>query len=191
MSEPISAGVSAVVAHGGGPTAVLNASLAGLIEGWRENAAGRPLYGARQGIQGLLGEDYFDLARQSLDVVRRIGHSPGSAIGSSRRRLEEADYERRIESFRRRGVRYFFYTGGNGSMGTALAVEQHARAAGYELTVVGIPKTIENDLFVTDHTPGNASSARFFACAARDVGEDNRSLPSPVCVLEVLGRNAG
>jgi ATP-dependent phosphofructokinase / diphosphate-dependent phosphofructokinase len=93
--------------------------------------------------------------------------------------------------FRRRDIHVFFYTGGNGSMDTALAIDRAAREAGYELLVAGIPKTIDNDLSVTDHTPGYASTAHFFAVAARDVGEDNRSLPSPVCVLEVLGRNAG
>jgi 6-phosphofructokinase 1 len=191
MSESPFAASSAVVAHGGGPTAVLNASLGGLIETWVELAGDCTLHGARHGIDGLLSDDYFDLSGQNVDLVRRVCQSPGSAIGSSRRRLEHVDYARLIEAFQRRRVRYFFYTGGNGSMGTALAVEQHARAAGYAMTVVGIPKTIDNDLFVTDHTPGYASTARFFACAARDVGEDNRSLPSPVCVLEVLGRNAG
>lgn len=182
---------AAVIAHGGGPTAVLNASLAGVMAEWAACAPGSTLYGACHGIQGLLDDDYFDLTRQSSTLVDGLRTSPGSAIGSSRRRLEPPDYQRVVDSFRRRNVRYFFYTGGNGSMGTALTVEQFARDAGYELSVIGIPKTIDNDLYVTDHTPGYASTARFFACAARDVGEDNRSLPSPVCVLEVLGRNAG
>jgi 6-phosphofructokinase len=88
-------------------------------------------------------------------------------------------------------VHTFFYTGGNGSMDTALRMAHCARGAHYDLQVIGIPKTIDNDLCVTDRTPGYASTARFFACAARDVGEDNRSLPAPVCVLETLGRNAG
>jgi 6-phosphofructokinase 1 len=112
-------------------------------------------------------------------------------LGSSRLALADGDYDRILEVFRRANVHTFFYTGGNGSMETALRIARHARDARYDLQVIGIPKTIDNDLCVTDHTPGYASTARFFACAARDVGADNLSLPSPVCVLETLGRNAG
>ena len=128
---------------------------------------------------------------QPASLIEAVGQTPGSAIGSSRQKLEAADYERVLAEFRRRDVHWFFYTGGNGSMGTALELERHAHASGYDLGITGIPKTIDNDLPVTDHTPGYASTARFFAFAARDVGEDNRSLPSPICVLETLGRGAG
>jgi ATP-dependent phosphofructokinase / diphosphate-dependent phosphofructokinase len=183
------AGLRAVVAHGGGPTAVLNASLAGLVDECRGKFAA--LDGARFGVRGLLTGDYFDLLAEPAALIDSVAQTPGSAIGSSRQKLEAADYERIIQLFRERDVRWFFYTGGNGSMGTALELERLARASGYELGVTGIPKTIDNDLLVTDHTPGYASTARFFAFAARDVGEDNRSLPSPICVLETLGRNAG
>jgi 6-phosphofructokinase len=179
----------AVAAHGGGPTAVINASLAGLIEERRRHGDG--LYGARYGLAGLLRGDLVDLLALDAHLVRQIGESPGSALGSSRLPLAEEDCARILEIFRRAEVHTFFYTGGNGSMDTALRMEQYARGAHYELQVIGIPKTIDNDLRVTDHTPGYASTARFFACAARDVGEDNRSLPAPVCVLETLGRNAG
>ena len=182
---------NAAIAHGGGPTAVLNASLAGVIEQWTQLAGNAALYGAWRGIDGLLSDTFLDLTNQDAETLADLQTSPGSAIGSSRRKLEPADYERILAVFRARDIRTFFYTGGNGSMGTALAVERFARGTGYELSVVGIPKTIDNDLHVTDHTPGYASTARFFACAARDLGEDNRALPSPVAVLEVLGRNAG
>lgn len=178
-----------VVAHGGGPTAVINASLAGLIEECRR--LGQSLYGARYGLAGLLRGDLVDLLAVDAELVRKIGEAPGSALGSSRIPLSEGDYERLFGMFRRAGIHTLFYTGGNGSMDTALRVARQARANGYELQVIGIPKTIDNDLCVTDHTPGYASTAYFFGCAARDVGEDNRSLPSPVCVLETLGRNAG
>jgi 6-phosphofructokinase 1 len=179
----------AVVAHGGGPTAVINASLAGLTEQYRET--GRRLYGARYGLAGILRGDFVELTAVDAERMRRLSESPGSAIGSSRLALGDDDYDRLLEVLRRAEVETFFYTGGNGSMETALRVARRAREAGYELQVIGIPKTIDNDLCVTDHTPGYASTARFFACAARDVGEDNRSLPAPVCVLETLGRNAG
>jgi 6-phosphofructokinase len=180
---------NALVAHGGGPTAVINASLAGLIEECRRRGIG--LHGSRYGLAGLLRGELVDLLALDADLVRRIGEAPGSALGSSRLALADGDYGRLLDVLRRAGIRTFFHTGGNGSMDTALRLAQHARAARYELQVIGIPKTIDNDLCVTDHTPGYASTARFFACAARDVGEDNRSLPSPVCVLETLGRNAG
>ena len=184
-------GVRAVVAHGGGPTAVLNASLAGLVEECRRGGQFAALQGARFGVEGLLAGDYVDVLAQPAALIEAVAQTPGSAIGSSRRKLDTADYERIVQDFRRRDVHWFFYTGGNGSMGTALELERFARESGYELGVTGIPKTIDNDLPVTDHTPGYASTARFFAFAARDVGEDNRSLPSPICVLETLGRNAG
>ena len=182
---------NSLIAHGGGPTAVINASLAGLVEEYRRLGSGGALYGARYGLAGLLRGDFFDLLAADPDLVRRIGEAPGSALGSSRLKLAEEDYARILDVFQRADIRRFFYTGGNGSMETALRIARYARAAGYNLQVIGIPKTIDNDLCVTDHTPGYASTARFFACAARDVGEDNRSLPSPVCVLETLGRNAG
>ena len=187
MSSPI----NAVLAHGGGPTAVINASLAGLVEQTRHNPNVRALYGAHFGVEGLLRAEFTDLLALSTSEIRAIGQTPGSAIGSSRRNIGEQELERMIEIFRAHDVHQFFYTGGNGSMNTALRVHQFARAATYDLTVIGIPKTIDNDLAVTDHTPGYGSTARFFAHAARDVGEDNRSLPSPICILETLGRNAG
>lgn len=182
---------NALVAHGGGPTAVINASLAGLVAGCRRCGQVDSLFGARQGWDGLLRGDLLDLLRVDAAHMERVGRTPGSALGSSRRKLEAADYEQVVAVFRQNHVRWFFYTGGNGSMATALQIEKYAASAGYDLQVIGIPKTLDNDLGVTHHTPGYASTARFFACAARDVGEDNRSLPTPICVLETLGRNAG
>lgn len=183
--------MNAIVAHGGGPTSVINASLAGLIEGCRAHSRFQNLYGARFGLRGLLEEDLTELLARDEGLVHAIGASPGSALGSSRLKLSEEDYGRILALFDRKGIHCFFYTGGNGSMDTALRFSRMARDSGYDLQVIGIPKTIDNDLSVTDHTPGYPSTAHFFAIAARDVGEDNRSLPSPVSVLEVLGRNAG
>ena len=183
--------MNAIVAHGGGPTSVINASLAGLIETCKEQASFGALYGARFGIRGLLDEQWVDLLGLNGQLVQQIGQSAGSALGSSRQKLQEGDYGRMLQIFDHRKIRCLFYTGGNGSMDTALQIARAARDSGYDLRVIGIPKTIDNDLCVTDHTPGYASTAHFFAIAARDVGEDNRSLPAPICVLEVLGRNAG
>jgi ATP-dependent phosphofructokinase / diphosphate-dependent phosphofructokinase len=183
--------VNALIAHGGGPTSVINASLVGLVEESRARGTFAHLYGARFGVQGLLEENFTELLGQDQNLMRAIARSPGSALGSSRFKLSEEDYSRILEILKKKDIRCFFYTGGNGSMDTALQVSRQAHAAGHELQVIGIPKTIDNDLSITDHTPGYASTAHFFAIAAREVGEDNRSLPPPITVLEVLGRNAG
>jgi 6-phosphofructokinase len=183
--------MNALIAHGGGPTSVINASLAGLVTESRKRAIFKKLYGARFGVRGILEENFSDLFERDQDLLERLAQSPGSALGSSRLKLSDNDHERILDTFHRNEIRCFFYTGGNGSMGTALRIANDARSKGYDLQVIGIPKTIDNDLRVTDHTPGYSSTAHFFAVAARDVGEDNRSLPSPIGVLEVLGRNAG
>ncbi len=182
---------AAVVAHGGGPTAVINASLAGVIEERRRHAEITALYGARHGIVGVLQEEFWDLDRQDPDRVELIAATPGSALGSCRYKVRENDYQRILEVFRAHNVRYFFYTGGNDSMDTAMKVSQLARQTGYELRVIGIPKTIDNDLAETDHCPGYGSAALFYACALRDIGADLRELPGRVTVVEVMGRNAG
>jgi 6-phosphofructokinase 1 len=183
--------MNALIAHGGGPTSVINASLAGLIEEARAHRTFANLYGARFGIRGLLDENFTELLGQDQNLVRAIARSPGSALGSSRFKLSDEDYGRILDVFKKNDIHCFFYTGGNGSMDTALEVWRRANGAGYDIQVIGIPKTIDNDLCVTDHTPGYASTAHFFAIAAREIGEDNRSLPPPISVLEVLGRNAG
>lgn len=189
MSRP-RAGV-ALLAHGGGPTPVLNASLAGVVEEARKHDEISGLYGAVHGLQGVLEEHFVDLFAQSEEMLNRIAATPASALGTSRQRLDDAEIERLLKAFRTHNVRRFFYAGGNGSMGTAWQIACAARFAAYDLQVIGIPKTIDNDLAETDHTPGYATAARFFACAVRDIGADNRSLPGQVEFVEVLGRNAG
>jgi 6-phosphofructokinase 1 len=146
------------------------------------------VYGARFGAHGLVNDDLIDLSAADLAALRI---TPGSAIGSSRRTIERDDYDRMLWVLERRGIRFLFYTGGNGSMDTAMRIDRFARDAGYDLRVIGIPKTIDNDIVETDHTPGYASCGRFFAHAARDIGMDNRALPSPIEILETLGRNVG
>lgn len=170
----------ALIAHGGGPTAVLNSSLAGLAAGCRR--LGIELLASRFGLTGLLSGDTVDLGSVSEERWNEIARAPGSAIGSSRRAVETV---RVAEALRAQRIDMVFLTGGNGTMQTALELSR----AG--VRCVGIPKTIDNDLAVTHHTPGYASTAYFFACAARDIGMDNRALPSPICVLETLGRNTG
>jgi len=180
----------AILAHSGGPTPVINASLLGVVE--RARACGiATLYGARFGLDGLLAEDFADLFALDAAALEAIACAPGSALGSSRREVSAADLDRLLAIFRRRNVRYFFYNGGNGSMRTALEIAQAARHSEYDLQVIGIPKTIDNDLAETDHTPGYPTTARFFACALREIGADNRALPGQVEFVEVLGRDAG
>jgi 6-phosphofructokinase 1 len=182
---------SAIVAHSGGPTAVINSSLYGVIDEARKHGAIKSLYGARFGFAGILAGDFINLFQQSQPTLEGVSRATSSALGSSRLEVQEKDLERVLQIFRQREVRFLFYTGGNGSMGTARQLHAAANAAGYELHVVGIPKTIDNDLLVTDHSPGYASAARFFACAVRDIGADNLALPKQVDIVEVLGRNAG
>ncbi|HEX7359666.1 MAG TPA: diphosphate--fructose-6-phosphate 1-phosphotransferase [Bryobacteraceae bacterium] len=182
---------AALVAHGGGPTAVLNASLLGVVEEAREHKQISALYGAKFGISGILEQNFVDLLQQSDETLLSAALTPSSALGTSRREVTEQDLDRVLAIFRAHGVRYFFYNGGNGTMGTAGQIQALARRKGQQLEVVGIPKTIDNDLLATDHAPGYPSAARFFALAARDIGADNLALPGQVEFLEVLGRNVG
>ena len=189
MSGP--GGGIALVAHSGGPTPVINASLWGVVEEARNQRQIAKLYGARYGLDGVLREDFIDLFAQSAHTLEAIAAMPSSALGTSRLEAGRAEIEQVLRVFRTHDIRFLFYTGGNGSMGTALQIVEAARDCGQELRVIGIPKTIDNDLAETDHTPGYPTTARFFAAAVRDIGADNRALPGQVEFVEVLGRNAG
>ena len=173
----------AVVVHGGGPSAVLNASLVGIIDACRESKI-RRLYGARFGALGLLQDDWLDLGAISSDLLERIGRAPGSVLGSSRQVFDRGHASRVLERLDQRGIGAVFFTGGNGSMKTARLLQE-------AVTVIGVPKTVDNDLTGTHHCPGFGSAAKFFAHAVRDIGADNRALPSPVTIVEVIGRNSG
>ena len=183
-------GANALVVHGGGPTAVLNASLVGIVEECAVQSGIAKLYGASGGAAGLIGNALIDLSAEPLDSWPAIANSPGSVLGSSRKRLLDSDFDRMIDLLRRHRIRYVFLTGGNGTMEMALRLSDGCRACGYEASVIGVPKTIDNDLFGTDHTPGYASAARFFIHAFKFIGADNRALPG-VTVVEVLGRDVG
>ena len=177
-----------LIVHSGGPTPVINASLAGLIEEARLHPEVTGMYGAAFGIEGILKEHLIDLYAQDAGTIQAIGDMPSSALGSSRKDLDDQEVERVTRVCRRHDISWLFVTGGNGSLGMA---DRIAREAAGSLQVLGIPKTIDNDLMETDHTPGYATAARFFACAVRDIGADNRALPGQVEFVEVLGRNAG
>jgi 6-phosphofructokinase len=180
--------MNALLVHSGGPTPVINASMAGVVEEARRHRQIGGLYGAAFGMAGALQEEFFDLFAQSPATLAAIGDTPASALGTSRMELDDRATGTLLAVCRKRDIRYLFLTGGNGSMATAAHI---AAAAGDSLQVIGIPKTIDNDLLETDHTPGYATTARFFACAVRDIGADNRALPGQVQFVEVLGRNAG
>lgn len=182
---------AAVLAQSGGPTPVLNATLLGVVEAARLHPEIAALYGARFGIVGVLEQDFIDLFRQTEETLHAVARSPSSALGTSRRELTDADLLRILDVFHEYNVGYFFYNGGNGSMRTAHQIQTLAGRRHQDLQVMGIPKTIDNDLLTTDHSPGYGSAARFFALAARDIGADNRALPGQVEFIEVLGRNAG
>jgi 6-phosphofructokinase 1 len=180
-----------LIAQGGGPTAVINCSLYGVIHQAQASESVGKILGARKGITGVLNEDLVDLRKQSKAIIERLKNSPGAALGSCRYKVAEDDYPKIMDFVKRHGIRYFFYNGGNDSMDTANKVNLLAESEGYELYVIGIPKTIDNDLPFTDHTPGYGSAARYVAQSVRDLGMDIRALPTPVSIFEAMGRNTG
>jgi 6-phosphofructokinase len=182
-----------LVGQSGGATAVINASLVGVIEAARDAGSVGAVIGMQHGIEGLLGEDLLDLGRQSADVLGRIRRTPSAALGTGRHKLQDDELDRALALFQRHNIRYFVYIGGNDSADTAHRLHAHARAQGYDLRVIAVPKTIDNDLPHTDHCPGYGSIARFLALTVRDAGRDVESSPQlyPVKIVEVMGRNAG
>lgn len=181
-----------LIAQGGGPTAVINASLTGAVLEARERLTpSSQVWGARGGINGLLKEQFLDLRAPSRSVWEEIRIAPAAALGSCRKKMGPQDLARAVELCRKHDIRYFFYIGGNDSMDTAHKMARIATESGYEMLAAGIPKTVDNDLPETDFCPGYASCARYIAQSTVDLGMDIRSLPTPVSILEVIGRNAG
>jgi 6-phosphofructokinase 1 len=186
-------GGNLLVGQSGGPTAVINASLAGVIEEAKKHSQIGDLYGAVNGVQGLLEEEMVDLRAEPEEAISRLPNTPSAALGSCRRKLTEADCERLLAILKAHHVRYFFYIGGNDSADTSHRIGQLAAEGGWEMRVVGIPKTVDNDLGYTDHCPGYGSVARFNAMAARDAGLDTLALykVDTVKMVETMGRNTG
>lgn len=190
---------NAVVAQSGGPTAVINSSACGVIqETFHNKDRITGVYGANNGILGIIHEDFFDLAAESLETIDDLKRTPSSAIGSCRYKLgdltkDREKYERLLEVFKAQNIRYFFYIGGNDSMDTADKVNRLAQEQGYELRVMGVPKTIDNDLVATDHCPGYGSVAKFLATSVMEAGRDTEAMYTfdPVTVTEAMGRNTG
>jgi len=181
---------NAVIGQSGGPTAVINQSLVGVVETLRSSRAIGRLLGARHGVRGIVREEFLDLGGISKARWERIANTPAAALGSTREKPDEAYCERIFRVFAKHDVRYFFYVGGNDSADTARIVNELAGEAGYELRVFHIPKTIDNDLRVTDHCPGYGSAARFVASAFMGDNRDSSALPG-IKINVVMGRHAG
>ena len=191
---------NALYAQSGGVTAVINASAAGVIETARRHKAriGR-VFAARDGIIGALTEDLIDTSREPASAIARLRSTPGGAFGSCRYKLKGIDenrahYERLIEVFRAHDIGYFFYNGGNDSADTAWKISQMGEKLGYPLVCVGIPKTVDNDLAITDNCPGFGSVAKYVATSIREAGFDVASMAKTstrIFVMEVMGRHAG
>ena len=181
------------VGQSGGPTAVINASLVGILHEAGAHDAIENIYGLRHGVEGLLKEDLMDLGGVSGAELERIRQTPAAALGSCRRKLRPDDYTRILEVFRAHNIRYFLYNGGNDSMDTSQRIADLAEHEGYELRVIGVPKTIDNDLMYTDHCPGYGSAARYCAMSVRDMGRDVEAMAGydRVALYESMGRHAG
>lgn len=191
---------NAVVGQSGGPTAAINATLAGVIRGVQEGLAPiEKLYGMRNGIDGFLAERLIDLgtAVDSEEKLNLLEHTPAAALGSCRRKLpdpakEPAVYEALLALFRKYNIRYFFYIGGNDSMDTVSRLSAYLAGKDWEMRIIGVPKTIDNDLMGTDHTPGFGSAAKYIAVTLQEILRDCAVYTVPaVTIVEIMGRDAG
>lgn len=193
---------NAIVGQSGGPTAAINATLAGVIRGVLENmhdGSIPTLYGMRNGIEGLLNENIVNLSdffadREKISILEQ---TPAAALGSCRKKLPKIDegketYEKLIAIFKKYDIRYFFYIGGNDSMDTVAKLSEYTKLCDYEMRVIGVPKTIDNDLVGTDHTPGFASAAKYIATTVAECIRDCAVYTTKaVTVIEIMGRDAG
>ena len=193
---------NAVVGQSGGPTAAINATLAGVIRGVKEdvaNGAIKTLYGMRNGVQGLLEERLVDLnaffdCEEKIDMLE---HTPAAALGSCRKKLpklgeDDAVFEKLLAIFKKYDIRYFFYIGGNDSMDTVAKLSAYTKEHDYEMRIMGVPKTVDNDLVVTDHTPGFGSAAKYIAVTMQEIIRDCAVYTIPaVTIVEIMGRDAG
>lgn len=193
---------NAVVGQSGGPTAAINATLAGVIRGVLENVGDgsiKTLYGMRNGVEGLLEERLIDLNEAFADEARitALEHTPAAALGSCRKKLPKPGendevYEKLLAIFKKYDIRYFFYIGGNDSMDTVAKLSAYTKENDYEMRIMGVPKTIDNDLVVTDHTPGFGSAAKYIAVTIQEIIRDCAVYTVPaVTIVEIMGRDAG
>ncbi len=179
-----------LVAQGGGPTAVINQSLVGVVLESRKFAQVTSVYGAVYGVRGIVNEDFVDLTQETTHNLEQVAITPSSALFSTRDKPDEKYCQEMFRVLRAHDIRYFFYIGGNDSADTVRIVNQQAEKSDYEFRAIHIPKTIDNDLVVNDHTPGYGSAARFIGQAFIGANLDNAALPG-VYIAVVMGRNAG
>lgn len=182
--------IKVLVAQGGGPTAVINQSMVGVVLEARRQAGVSRVYGARHGVRGIVNEDFVDLTQETSHNLELVAGTPGSALGSTRDKPDLAYCQEIFRVLRAHGIGHFYYIGGNDSSDTVRIVSEQAAQAGYPLRCVHVPKTIDNDLVGNDHTPGFPSAARFVAQAFAGANLDNAALPG-VYVAVVMGRHAG
>jgi len=184
---------NAIIGQSGGPTPVINASLTGVIEEARRTPQIKEIYGMNYGIEGFMEEEIIDLGNQPKAILAGLKHTPSSALGSTRHKVQEKDFPVILNILKKYAIRYFFMIGGNDTMDTINRVEQYCRRAGYELTGIGVPKTVDNDLFGTDHTPGFASAARSNILNVMQAGFLARDMKKvdQFVIYQTIGRDAG
>ena len=186
-----------IFGQSGGPTSVINASAYGVISTALKNPNITRVLGAEHGIKGVLNDRLFDMSEEDPAELELLKYTPSSALGSCRYKMkdpdvDDTDYKRILEIFKKYDVRYFFYNGGNDSMDTCNKISKYMQKVGYECRVMGVPKTIDNDLFGTDHCPGFASAAKYIATSCMEVYQDARVYDTGmVCIIEIMGRHAG
>ena len=186
-----------IFGQSGGPTAVINASAYGVIRAALDAEEITKVYGAEHGIKGVLDDRLYVMDEEDPEELRLLLHTPSSALGSCRYKMadpevDDTDYARILEIFKKYNVRYFFYNGGNDSMDTCNKISRYMESVGYECRVMGVPKTIDNDLFGTDHCPGFASAAKYIATSCMEINKDARVYDNGmITIVEIMGRHAG
>jgi ATP-dependent phosphofructokinase / diphosphate-dependent phosphofructokinase len=188
---------AALLGQSGGPTSVINASAAGVFVEALKQPNITAVYGAVHGIKGVLHEDFYDMKEETLEELMLLKNTPSSSIGSVRYKMkdpkiDDSEYRRLLEVFKKYNIRYFFYNGGNDSMDTCNKISKFFKKSGYDCNVMGVPKTIDNDLNATDHSPGYASAAKYVATTLMELYHDATVYDTQmVTVVEIMGRNAG
>ena len=186
-----------IIGQSGGPTSVINASAYGVIRTALDSDVITKVYGAEHGIKGVLNDRLIDMSFEDAAELENLLYTPSSALGSCRYKIadpdvDDTDYKRILEIFKKYDVRYLFYNGGNDSMDTCNKISKYMQKTGYECRVMGVPKTIDNDLFGTDHCPGYASAAKYIATSCMEVYHDARVYDTGmICIIEIMGRHAG
>lgn len=186
-----------IFGQSGGPTSVINSSAAGVFTEALKQENITAVYGAAHGIKGILEENFYDISKENIEELMLLKNTPSSALGSVRYKLkpvesDETDYRRLLEVFKKYNIRYFFYNGGNDSMDTCNKVSKYLLSKGYDCNIIGVPKTIDNDLFGTDHCPGYGSAAKYVATTLMELSLDAKVYDKgQITIVEIMGRNAG